>query len=611
MRALLGVLLSISILAVSVYLWLGPSEAPRCVRLARSERIEESKAPLVERFRANLSQTRVLGEGSFLERDALPATVRARVGSAGSMIELFGIDRPSEDVDVVAIHMQVSAGRTRPRLYWIRDDELEPAPESTVNFPWNFDGKDHTETVRVSDSPAWRGRIRALRLVPTDVPADVVIRDVGGLGFKTPTTGRARVTLGTDGREAILTAKSESLPFTVVPDRGSRLDFAIGVPQEAWNRRGGPVTFVVRVNGVERFRRTLDPRSRPEERRWFDAGIDLDDRAGRRTEIRLEAAFEPGDPFPRAAFGAPIVHAPSVRAGARHVVLVSLDTLRADHLGCYGYSKQTSPRIDALASRGVRFESAVSNAPETLESHMTLFTSLHPSEHGVYRQTHRLSSAVPTLAMALGAAGFLTNGFVEGGYISSTFGFDNGFDRYDEGQPRPDGVKSDIGHTFEKAVAEIRAHHDRDTFTFVHTYEIHTPYAPPPRLLSLFESGYDGTLTNVLPFLPDSVRLFASPEPPSPSDVAHVIALYDAGIRHADEWVGKLVDALDASDLAASTLLVLLSDHGEDLMDHGTIANHGQSLYEEVLRVPLIACGPGVPAGASLTGTVSLVDVAP
>lgn len=568
-------------------------------------------------FEADLSKAKaVRGVRAF---EATTTAVSADLDPGEPTIE-FPFACEADGIDAISLTMSASAGKARPRLFFLREGEPDPAGDAAVSFPWRFDRETRTVTVPLRGLLSWQGRIRALRLVPTNVAAAARVTGLRGLRLAPPPTRRERVTIGAESRDAIVTASPSPIEFEIVPEPGARLDFGIGVPPDAWNRVGGPVTFDVTVNGRERFRRALDPRVNWPDRQWVDASIDLSKFAGRATRIRFGIAFTANESCPRAAIGAPVVTAPSRRArdgrgspgaGVRHVILLSLDTLRADHLSSYGYGPPTSPCIDTLASAGVRFETAMANSPETLMSHATLFTSLLPSAHGHAKSTQRLSPRIPTLAAALRDEGFLTAAFVGNGFLSSLFGYENGFDRYDDGVPRADFLKFDTARSFERAIDFLDRNRDRDTFTFLHTYEIHTAYAPPRDALAPFaDAAYAGPVGDVFRFWPDAVKLFGTGTP-APNDVKRVVALYDAEIRYTDSLVGRLLDALRERSLDGATLVVLLSDHGEEFMEHGTLANHGHSLQEEMLRIPLLLRGPNLPAGRVVRGVVSHIDVAP
>jgi arylsulfatase A-like enzyme len=597
---------------VAVYAFVGEALPP--ARLVEQVPISKPVGDDVVVFRTDFTKATALTKAAIEQQSA--TSIHVRLENADEKAGVYPIlELPIEpfdsaDVDAVVLTMKPSTGKTQPKLYWIREGETVPTADAVAPVRWAFDGKERRETIPVSQFPGWRGRIHSLRLMPTDTAADVEIKTVDGVRLAPRSTGHARVSVAAEVRDAIVASSDSTTSCEIEARSGSRLDFAVGVPDESWNRRGGPVTFAVRVNGKEQWRRAVDPRAKPEDRRWIEETLEPLPSGKVRIEFGFE--FSKDDAYPRGAFGTPIVS--SARPGrARHVVLLSLDTLRADHLGCYGYPKPTSPHIDALAAESIRFEQMIASAPETLESHMSLFTSMLPTAHGCYKSTHRLNPNIPTIASALRDKGFLTAGFVGNGFIASPFGFDQGFDRYDDGVARADNVKIDTARTFERALEFLGKNADRDTFTFVHTYEIHTPYAPSAESLKLFDDpAYDHRVGNVVTFFPDAVKLFADANDLArPEDVKHVVALYDGGIRDADAYVGKLLDGIAARHLVDSTLFVLLADHGEELMEHGTLANHGRSLYEELVHVPLIVRGPDLPSGKVVKGVVSHLDVGP
>ena len=291
-----------------------------------------------------------------------------------------------------------------------------------------------------------------------------------------------------------------------------------------------------------------------------------------------------------------------------NVLLISIDTLRADHLGTYGYSRDTSPAIDALASQSVVFENAYSTSYHTAESHMSVFTSLYPSVHGVRNSRGKtgqvLSTAVSTLPEILKAHGYATAGFHGGGNVSGFYGFSRGFERY---------VRTDeIG----EALAWIQEMGERPFFAFVHTYHVHDPYTPEPPYDSLFAADYDGSIAadreTLLSWTQDGsfnqLRdvFWDQVDGSNPEDVEHLKALYDAQIREIDDRIGELVSAVLEAD--ERTLVVLISDHGEEFQEHGKFL-HDQ-LYEELLRVPLMVRFPTARA-ERIEERVSLIDLAP
>jgi arylsulfatase A-like enzyme len=291
-----------------------------------------------------------------------------------------------------------------------------------------------------------------------------------------------------------------------------------------------------------------------------------------------------------------------------NVVLISIDTLRADHLDCYGYGRPTSPQLDRLCEQAVVFENAFAQAPSTLPSHASMFTSLLPSHHGAsWRTRTPLSDEFTTLAEILRARGYQAAGFHGGGQVSGELGLGQGFDPY---------LKT--GGRFRKAVQAavewLEQRSPRPFFLFVHTYEVHHPYSPRPRVLRLFEDGYAGPLPDEID-IASLRRINGDEEPPleiAEADLAHIVATYDAEIRSMDKALGGFVAALDAAGLLEDALVIFTSDHGEEFNEHGYVGWHSHTLYDELLRVPLVIKLPrGEHAGERVRALVRSIDLAP
>ncbi len=311
-------------------------------------------------------------------------------------------------------------------------------------------------------------------------------------------------------------------------------------------------------------------------------------------------------------------------AGRPDVLLVVIDTLRADHLGAYGSVRPTSPRLDALASRGVVFENAWATAPWTLPSLMSIHTGLYPSDHRVENDGLRLADDVPTLAQALRAAGYETAAFVSHVYASAPFGFDRGFGTFEDfGISRPGyrleaGMEPNADEVTEAALEWLARPRRAPLFLFVHYFDPHWPYAPPAEYRDLFPSAYDGPLDATY----DSISRFLDPAAPLPDGYGgYLRARYDGEIRFVDDALGRLLDALAARARADRTWVIVTADHGEEFKDHGSMG-HGRQLYEESIRVPLVIAPPAVRgrggdrpagegAGRRVAYPVSGVDVMP
>lgn len=302
---------------------------------------------------------------------------------------------------------------------------------------------------------------------------------------------------------------------------------------------------------------------------------------------------------------APAPAAPdSIPRATRGYVLISIDTLRADHLGCYGYPRPTSPFLDSLAQRATLFEEAYAQYPSTLVSHMSMLTGLHPREHGVYPPNSVLSDEVEILPEVFQRAGFRTGAFTEGGFLRARFGFRRGFDVF-SAQDRQGARK--IKATFGRAVRFLEGVKPDDRFfVFVHTYAVHTPYDAPPKYRKPFWSG-DPPPGAIPATGPGLTRHNATGELLEPPVVDWLTALYDAGIRQTDEVVRDFFADLERLGLDDEVTVIVTSDHGEELQDHGKLSH--TRLYRETLRVPLLVIHPDQRSAVRHRGVVQLLDL--
>jgi arylsulfatase A-like enzyme len=267
-------------------------------------------------------------------------------------------------------------------------------------------------------------------------------------------------------------------------------------------------------------------------------------------------------------------------ADAPNVVLVSIDTVRADRVGAYGAPDAGTATLDAIAAEGVRFEKAIAAAPLTLPSHATLLTGLYPPRHGVrHNGIFRLASERATLAERFRDAGYATGAAVGAVVLEARFGLDQGFDHYDDdfgaGRASATGYPERRADEVTDAALRWLAGIDRPFFLFVHYYDPHADYEPPA---------------------PYAERFRGRP--------------YEGEIAYVDSAVGRLLDGLRAGGRLERTLVAVTSDHGESLGEHGE-RTHSYTLYDATLSVPLLLRGPGVPHGRTVPGVVSLASVAP
>lgn len=289
-----------------------------------------------------------------------------------------------------------------------------------------------------------------------------------------------------------------------------------------------------------------------------------------------------------------------------------LDTLRADGLSAYGNSRPTSPHLDALARRGVLFERAVSHASGTLPAFVGLLSGRYPSAEVMDGQLRS------SLVERLRDEGFRTAAFTEGGFVSSYYGMDRGFDEFVEeegavhltvGGLAVHGGGGGIEETFRRAEQWLRENGSDAFFLMVHTYEVHTPY----RRLEYATGMERGRLPERFE-IAEVASALADRRSPSDAELAYIRALYDGGVAAADRHVGALLEVLEELGLADQTLVVVTSDHGEDLGQRAPPrpGTHGHSLYDELLLVPLIIYDPRLAGGASrVSAQVRLLDVLP
>jgi arylsulfatase A-like enzyme len=294
-----------------------------------------------------------------------------------------------------------------------------------------------------------------------------------------------------------------------------------------------------------------------------------------------------------------------------NIVLVVLDTVRADRLSCYGYHRPTSPRIDGLCARGIRFDRASSTSTWTLPAHASIFTGLYPVEHGATQENTNLGTGPATLAEILSDHGYATLGISANPIVSREAGMARGFDRFEETwrEARRGRESGGDAHPNLDAAAKLLETVPEPFFLFVNFIEAHAPYTPPEPLRSSFLS--DGATPELLQAAAavSTPSFYLEPDAVTDETFAVLSDLYDGEIAHIDGLVGRLVEMLEASGQLERTVLVITSDHGENLGEHRHY-RHVFSLYGTTVRVPLIIVLPdGEGAGQVRGEPVSLVDL--
>jgi arylsulfatase A-like enzyme len=528
--------------------------------------------------------------------------------------------RPARDETVLEpVHRLLERPGGPPIWYCAADDETRPAVGCTPSFPVA------TETRIVRDGSVLSRRYR----LPNDLAAGAYVieptlqlRDREGSQVLPSSVQRldrgqefeVRFPVGDDAPAVLAavgvrarpvppsTESTETDPVPVGAGAILRVGIAlesIGVPADA---APAEFTLVARTPTAdhELLRTVLDP-AKPEAHRWTDYRFALDALAGQTARFVFSSRVVPRAGDGPAAFsfplwGAPTILEPRPRGSAPNLILVSVDTLRADHLGTYGCDLPTSPLIDRFAGQGTLFERVMAAYPSTPASHMTMLTGVYPAVHHVVGPLTPLRPEIPTLAQLLAARGWETAAVTEDGMLVGGSGFQRGFSYYRENKGASIwDASGQVDVTFPAGVRWLEEHRGERFFLFLHTYQVHEPYSPPPQY-NLFttyrENGQDVPIT---PSTPAAIR------------DRH---LYAGEVRFVDVELGRVLDRLAALGEEERTLVVVTSDHGEEFYEHGW-KGHDETLYDEVLHVPLILRGPGIPAGLRVPVPVSLADLTP
>lgn len=295
-----------------------------------------------------------------------------------------------------------------------------------------------------------------------------------------------------------------------------------------------------------------------------------------------------------------------------NVVLIVLDTVRADSVGIEVADEPLTPHLDAVSREGTAFLAAVTPAPWTVPSHASLFTGTYPHQHRTQHGDMRLKRSARTMAEILRLRGYQTAGFTCNPWLSRVWGWSQGFQTYEQVYEQVEGLTEKGAAIATKMVADwIDEHADRGApfFLFVNYLEAHLPYSPPARILDrlrVADAGSDRTFS-----IEQAVRYIAGRGQSTSVDMAHVRALYQAEIAYLDEQVGAVVSSLRAAGCLDNTILIITSDHGEHFGEHG-LMGHEFSVSEALLRIPLTIRYPKVfDPGTTHAGPVSLVDILP
>ena len=305
-----------------------------------------------------------------------------------------------------------------------------------------------------------------------------------------------------------------------------------------------------------------------------------------------------------------------------NVIIIGMDTVGASHISSFGYNRQTTPTVDQLAHNGFAFTQDISPASWTVPSFMSLFTDLYPTEHkvtnkySVFNPTQqvvsnldKLSPGTETLATQFKKLGYITGGFTGDAGVGAQFGYGDGFDTYYDAT-----TFGSIATSSTKALSWLQANTNKKFFMFLHGYDAHGSFKSPDNIAQtgmFVPKNYTGPLTGTVP---EEAGLreqqLVQPLNLTPADYVFLNGIYDSKIRDEDTRIASFLSSIKQMGLDKNTVVVVLADHGEEWGEHGGV-DHGQSLYDELVRVPLIFNIPGVKQHAQITQQVSSLDVAP
>jgi len=563
-------------------------------------------------------------------------------GRSSSEYPVIQVER-TQDLDnrdqfyAIEIRMKVSAGSNVSVT--TRGPGPVPWPEigrALEQSPWAISspltpGSEMQTYTLTSAAPVNTARIRRILIRPTDAAgATFEIESVRLVMRKeflaSVPSGVGWQGLGEIYRESLVTRAPETMTFAVtVPGRGW-LDLGIGTIDDR------AVTFKVSVkpdgSGAEQ---TLREETITTPYRWTRTPIELAQFAGRKIAITLALAGEAGTV---GLWGAPVVrsHAPSSNtppsaARPQGVIWIHADTLRPDHLSVYGAARETTPFLRKLASEGVTFTNAMSQATWTKVSTSSFLTSLYPTTHGVATIPDRLPASVTTVADVYRAAGYATVSYSSVVFTGQLTNLHKGFEEVHEATSQTDPVytSKSAREYIDRATDWIDAHKDGPFFMYLHVFDPHPPFEPRHPYESMWAdpAKRDEHLkqrdamrkTIVDPAMAPRGMATTEEMKAAGVDPASYLAYdkdwYDGSIRALDAEIGRLFERLRGAGLDERTAVVFMSDHGEEFQDHGRMW-HGQSAYGELAHVPLFFRWPGgIPAGARVDEVVESIDIMP
>ncbi len=577
------------------------------------------------------TQRLVTDPGPLLDRYAYLTGDPVRewaVPAPADRFEVEAVGLAARQVDVIDVEL-AAPGRGSIRLLWAAAGEALSAERRLELDAGSAEAG--RLRFKVRHHPRWRGRIDTLRLSGRGASgSEIRLERVAAARLAVDPEALAAALrrswsfdLSRDVRPGLATPPGAPRELEVNVGEGSVFESAVGLSHAVRKARTFRLSLLDAAGRSHRLAsRRLGPGAEP-AKTWHDLRVDLSRFAGQR--VRLVLASE-GGADAKPLEGLPVWADPRVSTPAEvrapNIVLISIDTLRADHLSLYGYDRPTSPHLDRWARRHATvFANAIAPSPWTLPSHVSMFTGRDAIGHGVNYRSAAPGSLV-MLAEVLRQAGYSTRAVTGGGYVHPAFGLAQGFATF-RYQTAGSVEEGELERLLDEALAAVEEGGQAPFFLFFHTYDVHEPYRARQPFFSRLTGSPpppDDFVTYALDPSPDEglrIRRWlakgggeAEPVPLRGAEVRSVADVYDSRVAYVDEQLGRLFDWWERRGRHRDTVLVVTSDHGEALGDKG-LAGHG-NLYDHLLRIPLVVALPGgAGSGRSVERQVRLIDVAP
>jgi arylsulfatase A-like enzyme len=631
-----------AVLILSVLMAAGcqPGSAPPALQRLFIDGVEQELGPLVQDVeQASLEDHSVVSAGWQFEGDEQePAWTTLRdvlnLRVEGGMLQGLGrgsdpsistrVAVAADELDYLWIRMGAEHGGMG-QMFWTSEQEGFMSEAKSARFTVVAGSAVVDYVLPVGANPRWHGTITSLRLDPPPQAGEFAVEFVRVVRMTEPPTGLAalrgqvgKAVLDNDTRPALFSFPPHDVSWNVQVASTSLLRFSYGILPDAWQRPGSAARFEVYASRsgsqteTALFSDLVRPRTHPEDRAWKEAEVDLGDFAEGDLELsfRVRRESEEGVPeelsgaFAHAVWGNPVVVAADVAQERPNIVLIGLDTIRVDRVGAFGYDLPTTPNIDRMAAESTIFERAISQAPWTLPSFASLFTSLYPSMAGVYESSHALQAEAAALATVLRDSGYHTVGFTGGGYAGRGWRMDRGFDRFWEGA-RSKVMASRLEEWLDSTGPG-------PLFLYLHTYEAHDYFRATAEQIAAAAEVRGGEIDPVEDVY--GAIIVGQGAGLDADQMREVSALYDGGVRLADGLVGEWLELLRGAGILEHSVVVLFADHGEGFGEHGLV-HHGNSLYEEMVHVPLLIRVSPQPSsdgqGRRIQDMVELIDISP